>query len=185
MDLVNSIKYSSGVIPEIMESLHKISQEIFKNLSHALELPWEKYLGEMHEFAAPSKDRFRVVNSTDTIPNDWSTLVCSENTPPDMTQLAAYPATNTIILQTVAVNAASPETAFVIYGVALSVFSEGITPIPSSLDFGACSGYGDWLIYHVCPNDDVFYTRTAGALMTPLSCEEYESRKRVRELQFV
>lgn len=76
MDLVNEGKSASSVILALMESMHKISQEVFKNLSHALELPWERYLGEMHEFAAPSKDHFRLVNSGDTIPQDWSTLVC-------------------------------------------------------------------------------------------------------------
>lgn len=63
---------------ELMKLLHKLSQEVFKNLSHALELPWEKYLGEMHEFSAPSKDHLRLVKAGETIPNDWSTLVCSD-----------------------------------------------------------------------------------------------------------
>lgn len=59
-----------------MKSLHTISHQVFKNLSHALELPWEKYLGEMHEFSAPSKDHLRLVKAGDAIPNEWSTLVC-------------------------------------------------------------------------------------------------------------
>lgn len=43
-----------------MRACHKLSHEVFKNLNHILELPWEKYLGEMHEFTAPSMDRLKV-----------------------------------------------------------------------------------------------------------------------------
>lgn len=60
-----------------MEQFHVVSHAIFKNLSHALELPWEKYLGEMHEFAAMGDDELQIVNFGAAIPNMWSTLVCS------------------------------------------------------------------------------------------------------------
>jgi hypothetical protein len=59
-----------------MKAFHGISREVFKNLSHALELPWEKYLGEMHEFSAPSEDELRILRVADAIPNEWSSLVC-------------------------------------------------------------------------------------------------------------
>lgn len=58
-----------------MESLHTLSHAVFKNLSHGVELPWEKYLGEMHEFAAPGKDELRVFPWGESIANEWSTLV--------------------------------------------------------------------------------------------------------------
>lgn len=58
-----------------MENLHALSHTVFKNLSHGVELPWEKYLGEMHEFAAPGKDELRVVPWGAPIANEWSTLV--------------------------------------------------------------------------------------------------------------
>lgn len=38
------------------------------------------------------------------------------------------------------------------------------------------------LAYRVCPNDDVFYTRVAGALMKPLSGDEARGARRVKEL---
>lgn len=44
---------------------------------------------------------------------------------------------------------------------------------------------GDWIVYYVRPNEDVFYTRTAGALMTPLSTAEYDKRRRVKDIMTV
>lgn len=44
---------------------------------------------------------------------------------------------------------------------------------------------GDWIVYYVRPNEDVFYTRTAGALMTPLSIAEYDKRRRVKDIMTV
>lgn len=67
-------KSLSGVIA-VMEAYHKLSHEVFKNLSHALELPWEKYLGEMHEFTAPSMNRLKTFKAGEPIFNEWSTLV--------------------------------------------------------------------------------------------------------------
>lgn len=76
-----------------------------------------------------------------------------------------------------------------LYGAALSVFAEGTTAVVNSepidtklLPHGQGAAGGSWLVYYVCPNDDVFYTRTAGALMSPLSSEEYERRIRVRDM---
>lgn len=73
MDFANNS--SSNTIIEVMKLLHGVSQEVLKNLSHALELPWEKYLGEMHEFTAPSKDQLCIVKSGEVISPEWSTLV--------------------------------------------------------------------------------------------------------------
>ncbi|KAH7252802.1 hypothetical protein BKA59DRAFT_475210 [Fusarium tricinctum] len=155
---------SPGQAMELMRTLHHCSQLIYNNLSHALELPWEKYLSEMHEFAAPSSDVLQTVNAEDRIPNEWSTL--------------------TLIL-----SSTQPGTALVLFGTALSVFSEGLTPELShvSIDTQLLSGLstptgGNYVVYFARPNDDVYYTRTAGALMTPLSTSDYERRKRVKEI---
>ncbi|CAJ0553091.1 Ff.00g116030.m01.CDS01 [Fusarium sp. VM40] len=132
---------------ELMRTLHHYSQAIYNNLSHALELPWEKYLSEMHEFAAPSSDVLQTVDAEDRIPNEWSTL--------------------TLIL-----SSSHPGTALVLFGTALSVFSEGLTPelghesIDTQLLAGLSTQVGG---------------KTAGAPMSPLSTSEYESRKRVKE----
>jgi hypothetical protein len=74
-DLATSSSPALGTIVKTMERMHEISQTVFKNLSHGVELPWEKYLGEMHEFAAPGKDELRVVSCGEPIENKWSTLV--------------------------------------------------------------------------------------------------------------
>jgi hypothetical protein len=58
-----------------MQALHSLSHQIFKNLSHALELPWERYLGEMHEFTANGQDQLRILLPGEPTPNAWSTLV--------------------------------------------------------------------------------------------------------------
>ena len=63
-------------------------------------------------------------------------------------------------------------------------------PPGSVIDVGQLSGLigkprGDWIVYYVRPNEDVFYTRTAGALMTPLTTTEYEQRKRVKDSKIV
>jgi hypothetical protein len=80
----------------------------------------------------------------------------------------------------------------VIYGDALGVFSEGKTPVLGGstletvhLSENPESMSGHWVVYYVRPNEDVFYTRSAGALMTPLNSEEYDSRKRVRDMNIV
>ncbi|KAL6408391.1 hypothetical protein AUP68_08248 [Ilyonectria robusta] len=73
--LATSSSPALGTIAQVMESLHTLSHAVFKNLSHGVELPWEKYLGEMHEFAAPGKDELRVFPWGESIANEWSTLV--------------------------------------------------------------------------------------------------------------
>jgi hypothetical protein len=88
------------------------------------------------------------------------------------------------------INLASPNQATVLFGEALAVFSEEITGVADQSTVESALlpetvTSGNWLVYYVRPNDDVFYTRTAGALMKPLSCEEYESRKRVREMELL
>lgn len=67
-----------------------------------------------------------------------------------------------------------------------------MTPEPpgSSIDLMELSNssarpQGDWVVYYVRPNNGVFYTRTAGALMTPLSTEDYDERKRIQDLELV
>lgn len=79
--------------------------------------------------------------------------------------------------------------ALVLFGTALSVFSEGMTAElkGSEIDSDILSKFpsppdGDWIVYYVRPNEGVFYTRTAGALMTPLSQEEHDTRKRVKDM---
>ena len=42
---------------------------------HVLELPWEKYLSEMHEYSAPSDDEICVGRNVSDLTNAWSTLV--------------------------------------------------------------------------------------------------------------
>jgi hypothetical protein len=63
-------------------------------------------------------------------------------------------------------------------------------PPGSVIDVGELAGLvgkpeGDWIVYYVRPNEDVFYTRTAGALMTPLSTLEYDQRKRIKDSKTV
>ncbi|SCO75825.1 uncharacterized protein FRV6_00037 [Fusarium oxysporum] len=150
-----------------MQTLHRFSHSVFKNLSHVAELPWGKYFAEMHEFLAPGKDELRIVSPDEPVANEWSTL--------------------TIVLTT-----SYPEQAIVHFGTALSVFTEGLTPerTGSSIDLAKLSGSSakapeNWVVYYVRPNDGVFYTRTAGALMTPLSTTDYDERKRVKDLKIV
>lgn len=77
----------------------------------------------------------------------------------------------------------------IIFGEALSVFSEAITPVvpgkvlnPNDLGYKPASPQGNWIVYYIRPNNSVRYTRTAGALMTPLSKKEYDMSRRVGEL---
>jgi hypothetical protein len=67
-----------------------------------------------------------------------------------------------------------------------------MTPEPtrSSIDIMELSNssarpQGDWVVYYVRPNNGVFYTRTAGALMTPLSTQDYNEMKTVQDLKLV
>ncbi|KAH7145386.1 hypothetical protein B0J13DRAFT_553443 [Dactylonectria estremocensis] len=167
VDLATSSSPSLDTIARTMESLHELSHTVFKNISHGVELPWEKYLGEMHEFAAPGKDELQVIPWGEPIENKWSTL-------------------------TLAVNSSSIDKALVLFGAALSVFTEGTTPEPTGREIDeellptvSKDAGSQWLVYYVRPNQDVIYTRTAGALMTPLSTKEYESRERVKDLEGV
>lgn len=86
-------------------------------------------------------------------------------------------------------NSSSPQEGLVLFGTALSVFTEGITPESAAskingnlLPSAPNDGQSHWLVYYVRPNQDVMYTRTAGALMTPLSTQEYDSGERVKDL---
>ncbi|RSL53853.1 hypothetical protein CEP53_007608 [Fusarium sp. AF-6] len=157
----------SSVSVDVMEKLHKFSHVVFKNLSHAVELPCEKYLDEMHEYTAPGNDELRTVPLNEPLANEWSTL-------------------------TIVLNTSHSQQALVLFGAALSTFTEGMTSKPpgSVIDVGELFGLigkseGDWIVYYVRPNEDVFYTRTAGALMTPLSTTEYEQRKRIKDSKIV
>ncbi|KAI8712208.1 hypothetical protein NCS52_01318500 [Fusarium sp. LHS14.1] len=158
---------SSSVPVTVMEKLHKFSHVVLKNLSHAVELPWEKYLGEMHEFTAQGNDELRTVSLNESVANEWSTL-------------------------TIVLNESHPQQALVLFDAALATFTEGMTSKPpgSAIDVSELAGQigkpeGDWIAYYVRPIEDVFYTRTADALMTPLSTTEYEERKRVKESKIV
>ncbi|KAH6648121.1 hypothetical protein BKA67DRAFT_662850 [Truncatella angustata] len=145
----------------LMLTLHEISHVIFNNISHALELPWEKYLSEMHEFDSQGNDELRIVHHGQDVLLKWSTL-------------------------TIVISLSDPQEATISFGKALFVFSEGLTAQPSSSILEARSLPADsensWIVYYVRPNKDVFYTQTAGALMTPLSVQDYETRKRVSQL---
>lgn len=79
----NDLPKSSPGVTAVMEACHKLSHEVFKNLSHALELPWEKYLGEMHEFTVPSMDSLKTFKAREPIRNEWSTLVRSAEINPN------------------------------------------------------------------------------------------------------
>jgi hypothetical protein len=59
----------------VMQRLHKLAHTVFKNISHAVELPWERYLGEMHEYNASGADELLVVSHGKAVPFSWSTLV--------------------------------------------------------------------------------------------------------------
>ncbi|KAK7219142.1 hypothetical protein V2G26_007145 [Clonostachys chloroleuca] len=164
-DIPTSSPPSLSAVVAVMEILHQYSQTIFKNISHAVELPWEKYLGEMHEFMASGKDELRTIPPREPLPNEWSTL-------------------------TIVMNSSKPQQALVLFGTALSVFTEGMTVVPtgSDIDIESLSKIigkpqGDWIVYYVRPNDDVFYIRTAGALMTPLSTAEYAERQRTKDVE--
>lgn len=76
-DLDNLTSPEAAIAAPVMQVLHKLSHEVFKNLSHALELPWERYLGEMHEFNAQGQDELQILMQNESIPNRWSTLVRS------------------------------------------------------------------------------------------------------------
>lgn len=52
-------------------------------------------------------------------------------------------------------------------------------PGSSYIRYASRSGRVPFLVYRVCPNDDVLYTRVASALMKPLTLEEIKTAKRV------
>jgi hypothetical protein len=81
--------------------LHQCSHTIFNNLSHVLELPWEKYLSEMHEFTAPGRDELQTVNAKDRIANAWSTLVSIFSTILALGLLTNPPSRQSSFLQTI------------------------------------------------------------------------------------
>ena len=62
-----------GIIKTIT-ALHGLSADIFNNISHVLELPWENYLNEMHEFGAEGDDELRMFKDTD-VERKWASLV--------------------------------------------------------------------------------------------------------------
>ncbi|KAK2670445.1 hypothetical protein RAB80_012867 [Fusarium oxysporum f. sp. vasinfectum] len=104
----------------------------------------------------------------------------------------SHPVANEWSTLSIILNTSCPDKALVTFGTALSVFTEGMTPEPpgSSIDLMELSNssarpQGDWVVYYVRPNNGVFYTRTAGALMTPLSTEDYDERKRIQDLELV
>lgn len=147
---------------------HMIATDIFKNLSHVMELPWEKYLGELHEYAAKGRDVLRLIDlDTDEPKMQWSTL-------------------------TMVFDEKSQNSCRVIFGEAMAVFSEGSVKATSrklvTLDEGEADGSATdgpkskLFVYDVRPNESVYYTRGAGALMTPLTQQEFDTRKRVGEV---
>jgi hypothetical protein len=156
---------------------HALAIQIFKNLSHVLELPWERYLEEMHEFGAPSDDTLRLEKHS---PNSgikpvWSTL-------------------------TLVFSETKPESCLVRFGEALSIFSQGFIKagkgpirypgLGVESRMSELRVYGEdtsddsklTLLYEVRPNHGVFYTQMAGALMDALTAADIKSRKRVEDL---
>ncbi|KAJ4982972.1 alcohol dehydrogenase GroES-like domain-containing protein [Stagonosporopsis vannaccii] len=109
--------------PRADDAFHALATALFNNLSHVLELLWEKYLAEMHKYTAPGYDGNCIAGTASDLTNAWSTLVSAA---------ASLPL--------------RPDTARIL----------------------AC---------YVRLNDATYYTRTAGALMTPLSDDEYSNRK--------
>lgn len=89
--------------------------------------------------------------------------------------------------QTVLVSLKTPQTAAVLFGEALSVFTDGSIPNSFLKELGAIGptltpdGHGI-VVYSVCPNEDVLYIRVAGALMRPLSSRELSTAQRVKDL---
>lgn len=170
----------------VMQKLHSLAQPILYNLSHALELPWEKYLSDMHEFHVTGQDELRIVAAGSSIPQEWSTLVSLIVLVRTRQKL---PSKLTYAVKTLVLPLDNPREMSVVFGEALSVFSDGTIPSPSSPVLSADmlpeqTGRG-WIVYHLRPSDDVLYTRTAGALMKPLSASEYETVPRVRDLHGV
>jgi len=168
----NSLRTSNPPVPTsivaFMTNCHAIAADVFKNLSHVMELPWEKYLGEMHEFAAPGRDVLRIIDTTTEEPRmQWSTL-------------------------TLIFDERSPNNCRVIFGEAMAVFSQNQVKSTSrksltaenadEINGGDQSVRSKLFVYDVRPNDGVFYTKTAGALMEPLTQEDYDTRKRVGEI---
>jgi predicted deacylase len=91
--------------------------------------------------------------------------------------------------KTIVMNLSHQDVAMVLFGTALAVFTEDATPRPATgrvnvthLQQFSKGMDGGWVVYNVRPNDEVSYTRAAGALMTPLTSEEMETRQRVKEL---
>ncbi|KAF9698353.1 hypothetical protein EKO04_003939 [Ascochyta lentis] len=138
-----------------LRALNALAAALFNNLSHVLELPWEKYLAEMHEYTAPGADELHVGRHGSDLANAWSTL-------------------------TLLIDPSEPEVCHVVYGEALAVLSENQVSAASSLPLSANAGR--CIAYYVRLNDTTYYTRSAGALMTPLTHEEYETRKFVKDL---
>ncbi|KAH6678772.1 hypothetical protein F5X68DRAFT_234643 [Plectosphaerella plurivora] len=141
----------------LRRSLHAVADLILSNMSHALELPWEKYLGEMH---SANRGVLHVVKSeSGHAVTEWSTL--------------------TILLHT-----EKPDRLIVNFGEALGVFSDGAIGRQVKVndeENRQGQGKGPLLVYHVRPDDDVLYMRVAGALMRPVSGEEVKAARRVKE----
>ncbi|KAL2839254.1 hypothetical protein BJY01DRAFT_250567 [Aspergillus pseudoustus] len=147
---------STKPIAEFVTALHKLAHTILANFSHALNMPWESFLGEMHELNERGSDELRVFGSDTPIPNDWSTMIILLNT--------SYPNQVTVVC-----------------GEALSVFSNGVISAPKQsflepqlLPIIESVVPREWIAYYVRPNADVFYS-PAGA--------EDRTGERVREVE--
>ena len=76
-------------VAALVAKLHTLAAGIFHNTSHALELPWERYLAEMHELQAQGDDELRLSNG-DPVELAWSTMV-SQTPPRKVADFVAIP----------------------------------------------------------------------------------------------
>ncbi len=165
----------SSSLSSFASAVHFIATQVFKNLSHVLELPWERYLEEMHEQTAPSGDSLRLLRTSSSAGERqqlWSTL-------------------------TIIFTRTKRDACLLRFGAALEVFSQGfIKAATSDISYpDQChtathsqlvNGDADektsdmMLVYDLRPSVGVVYSRMAGAKMKPLSSEEMAQQKRVR-----
>lgn len=154
-------------------AVYSLSAQLFKLLSHVLELPWERYLEELHELSAPSGDTLRIVEAEAEAEKSeeaaWSTV-------------------------TFTFSKAKPSACWVRFGEALELFSQGgVKAASAEIEYPAKAvGGGEMtngnteahsrhllLLYDLRPSKGAVYTRLAGAKMDPLSAQEMENRPRV------
>jgi hypothetical protein len=83
VQIQNSQSLVASSLSLFVVAVHALAVQVFKNLSHVLELPWERYLEEMHEFGVKGDDALRFEKGADNVIQTRSTLtlVFSESKP--------------------------------------------------------------------------------------------------------